>query len=171
MKALFLRHLLPMSNWEDIKKGIDKYKICMYSWLTNTFIDKDKCVTVDVVPAVTSYISVCISEFYKDVVKSQDTGDLFQKIWQAVNYTCPGGHWYNTNFVSLDTNSCNHNVYILPQHYDDMPKKACHYSGWQTLNKKQLYMTLVYSNYIKHSPFIWLKENGSSKSENAHELN
>lgn len=99
------------------------------------------------------------------------TGDLFQKTWQAFNYTCPGGHRYNTNFVSLVTYSCNHNVYILPQHYYDMSKKACHYSGWQTLNTRKLYMTFDYLNYIKHSPIIWLKENGSRKSENAHKLN
>lgn len=115
--------------------------------------------------------SVCTLEFYKDIVKAQDTVDLFQKTWQAFIYTCPRGHWYNTNLVSLVTNSCNHNVYILPQHYYDMPKKSCHYSGWQTLNKNQLYTTLDYLNYIKHSPFIWLKENGRSKSENAFKLN
>lgn len=121
--------------------------------------------------SLTSYISVCISEFHRDVVKSWDSGDLSQKTWQALNYTCPGGHWYNTNLVSLVTNSCNHNVYILPQPYYDMPKKVCHNSGWQTLNKNQLYITLDYLNCGKHSLFIWLKENGSSKSGHAQELN
>lgn len=121
--------------------------------------------------SLTSYISVCISEFHKDIVKSWDSGDLSQKTWQALNYICPGGHWHNTNLVSLVTNSCNHNVYILPQPYYDMPKKACHYSDWQTLNKNQLYITLDYLNYGKHSLLMWLKENGSSKSGYAQELN
>lgn len=102
---------------------------------------KDKVVDKDVhyiwcsAFSLTSYTSVCISQFYRVAVKSQDTGDLFQKTWQGLNYTCPGGHRYNANFVSLVTNACNHNVYILQQYYYDMPMKACHYSVWQTLDK------------------------------------